>query len=59
MLRPTGLSWHEVVVDEGVGTATYGTVAVVTKGQILADRAPQISAYFKSLLPGITFEYES
>lgn len=56
VVKPTGLSWREIYIDSN--SATYGTVAVVTKGQVLADRIPAISDYFKSLLPGITFEYE-
>lgn len=58
---PTGLSWRQVVVDNGAlgtGTATYGTVAVVTKGQILADRINELPDFYKDSLPGITFEYE-
>lgn len=57
MLKPTGLSWRQIYIDSD--NATTGTVAVVTKGQVLADRIPAISDYFKSLMPGITFEYES
>lgn len=57
MLKPTGLSWRQIYIDSD--NATIGTVAVVTKGQVLADRIPEISDYFKSLMPGITFEYES
>ena len=57
MLKPTGLSWRQIYIDSD--NATLGTVAVVTKGQVLADRIPEISDYFKSLMPGITFEYES
>ena len=56
MLKPTGLSWRQIYIDSD--NATTGTVAVVTKGQVLADRIPAISDYFKSLMPGITFEYE-
>jgi len=51
---PNGLSWRQVVVD----SATYGTIAVVTKGQILGDRIPAMPDYYKDALPGITFEYE-
>lgn len=59
VVKPTGLSWRQIVVDADMNsTPTLGTVAVVTKGQVLADRIPAISDYFKSLLPGITFEYE-
>lgn len=57
VLKPTGLSWRQIYIDSD--NATLGTVAVVTKGQVLADRIPAISDYFKSLMPGITFEYES
>jgi len=53
---PNGLSWRQVVVDSD--NATYGTVAVVTKGQILADRIPAMPDFYKEALPGITFEYE-
>lgn len=55
-LQPTGLSWRQIVIDSD--NATYGTVAVVTKGQVLADRIPQITDYMKVAIPGITFEYE-
>ena len=58
MVKPTGLSWRQIVVDADGVTPTFGTVAVVTKGQVLADRIPAISEFFKSMLPGITFEYE-
>jgi len=53
---PNGLSWRQVVVDSA--NATYGTIAVVTKGQILGDRIPAMPDYYKDALPGITFEYE-
>lgn len=53
---PNGLSWRQVVVDSD--NATKGTIAVVTKGQILADRIPQIPDFYKDALKGITFEYE-
>ena len=53
---PNGLSWRQVVVDSD--NATYGTIAVVTKGQILGDRIPQMPAEYKAAMPGITFEYE-
>lgn len=53
---PNGLSWRQVVVDSD--NATLGTIAVVTKGQILADRIPAIPEEYKAALPGITFEYE-
>ena len=56
MLKPTGLSWRQIYINSD--NPTYGTVAVVTKGQVLADRIPAVSDYFKSLMPGITFEYE-
>lgn len=55
-VKPAGLSCRQIYIDSD--NATYGTVAVVTKGQVLADRIPEVSAYYKSLLPGITFEYE-
>ena len=54
---PNGLSWRQVVVDSD--NATTGTIAVVTKGQILADRIPQMPDFYKAAMPGITFEYES
>lgn len=54
---PNGLSWRQVVVDSD--NATKGTIAVVTKGQILADRIPAMPDFYKAALPGITFEYES
>ena len=53
---PNGLSWREIVVDSA--NATYGTVAVVTDGQILADRIPAMPDFYKAALPGISFEYE-
>jgi len=59
--KPDGLSWREVNINGGAlntGTPTYGTVAVVTKGQILGDRINELPEYYKASLPGITFEYE-
>lgn len=53
---PNGLSWREVVVDSN--NATKGTIAVVTKGQILGDRIPAMPDFYKAAMPGITFEYE-
>lgn len=53
---PNGLSWREVYVDSD--NATLGTVAVVTKGQVLADRIPAIPDLYKAAIPSITFEYE-
>jgi hypothetical protein len=53
---PNGLSWRQVVVDSD--NATIGTVAVVTKGQILGDRIPDMPDFYKAAMPGITFEYE-
>lgn len=53
---PNGLSWRQVVVDSD--NATVGTIAVVTKGQILGDRIPQMPDFYKAAIPGITFEYE-
>jgi len=53
---PNGLSWRQVVVDSD--NATKGTIAVVTKGQILGDRIPAMPDYYKAAMPGITFEYE-
>lgn len=53
---PNGLSWRQVVVDSD--NATYGTIAVVTKGQVLGDRIPAMPAEYKAAMPGITFEYE-
>ena len=53
---PNGLSWRQVVVDSD--NATYGTIAVVTKGQILGDRIPAMPDFYKDAMPGITFEYE-
>lgn len=56
LLLPDGLSWREIVVsNEG---AYAGTVAVVTKGQILGDRIPEMLDAYKAALTGITFEYE-
>lgn len=53
---PNGLSWRQVVVDSD--NATYGTIAVVTDGQVLADRIPAMPDYYKAAMPGIEFEYE-
>jgi len=53
---PNGLSWRQVVVDSN--NATIGTIAVVTKGQILGDRIPLMPDFYKAAMPGITFEYE-
>lgn len=53
---PNGLSWRQVVVDSD--NATYGTIAVVTKGQVLGDRIPAMPDFYKAAMPGITFEYE-
>jgi hypothetical protein len=53
---PNGLSWRQVVVDSD--NATYGTIAVVTDGQVLADRIPAMPDFYKEALPGIDFEYE-
>lgn len=53
---PNGLSWRQVVVDSA--NATYGTIAVVTDGQVLADRIPAMPDFYKAALPGIEFEYE-
>ena len=53
---PNGLSWRQVVVDSD--NATYGTIAVVTDGQVLADRIPQMPDFYKAAIPGIEFEYE-
>ena len=53
---PNGLSWRQVVVDSD--NATYGTIAVVTKGQVLGDRIPAMPEEYKAAMPGITFEYE-
>lgn len=53
---PNGLSWREVVVDSD--NATVGTIAVVTKGQVLADRIPAMPDFYWAAMPGITPEYE-
>lgn len=53
---PNGLSWRQVVIDSD--DPTLGTIAVVTKGQVLADRIPQMPDFYKNALPGIDFEYE-
>ena len=53
---PNGLSWRQVVVDSS--NATYGTIAVVTDGQVLADRIPAMPDFYKAAMPGIEFEYE-
>ena len=54
---PNGLSWRQIVVDSN--SAAAASVAVVTKGQVLGDRIPQMPDYYKDALKGITFEYES
>lgn len=54
---PNGLSWRQVVIDSD--NATVGTVAVVTKGQVLGDRIPAMPEFYKAAMPGITFEYEA
>lgn len=56
-VKPDGLSWRQIYVDSD--NAYKGTVAVVTKGQILADRIAALPDYYKAALPGITLEYES
>lgn len=56
VVLPNGLSRRELYVD--LANPTYGTINVVTKGQILEDRIPEIPAAFKAALPGITFEKE-
>ena len=53
---PNGLSWRQVVVDSD--NATYGSIAVVTDGQILGDRIPAMPDFYKEAIPGIEFEYE-
>lgn len=55
-VMPNGLSWRQIVVDSD--NATYATVAVVTDGQVLADRIPPMPDNYKAALPGISFEYE-
>lgn len=56
-LLPDGLTWRQIFVDSD--NPTLGTVAVVTKGQILGDRIAEVPDLYKKALPGITFEYES
>lgn len=53
---PNGLTWRQIYVSNKGAYA--GTVAVVTKGQILGDRIPEMPDYYKDAIPGITFEYE-
>ena len=53
---PTGLSWRQIYVDSE--NAYKGTVAVVTKGQILGDRIAPVPDFYKAAMPGITFDYE-
>lgn len=55
-LLPNGLTWRDIYVD--TDAPTVATVAVVTKGQVLGDRCPEIPAMYKDALVGITFEYE-
>ena len=53
---PDGLSWGPIHVEAEGGK---GTVAVVTKGQILGDRISAVPDFYKAAMPGITFEYET
>ena len=53
---PDGLSWRQIHVEAEGGK---GTVAVVTKGQILGDRISAVPDFYKAAMPGITFEYET
>lgn len=53
---PDGLSWRQIYVEADGGK---GTVAVVTKGQILGDRISAVPDFYKAAMPGITFEYET
>jgi len=53
---PDGLSWRQIYVDAEGGK---GTVAVVTKGQILGDRIAAVPDFYKAAMPGITFENET
>lgn len=60
-VKPNGLSRRELYIDFEVGDSSpVGTVAVVTKGQILADRMPYaLPAWMEDALNGnITFEHE-
>lgn len=54
---PVGLTWRQIYVD--AASATHGTVAIVTKGQILGDRIAAVPEFYKAAMPGITFEYEN
>lgn len=53
---PNGLSRRDIYID--TDAPTVATVAVVTKGQILADRIPEMPDIYKNALTGITFEHE-
>lgn len=53
---PDGLSWRQIYVEADGGK---GTVAVVTKGQVLGDRINAVPDFYKAAMPGITFEYET
>ena len=55
--KPTGLSWREIYISNDGAYA--GTVSVITKGQILGDRIPEMIDFYKDALTGITFEYEN
>ena len=55
-VMPNGLSLRQVVVDSD--NATLGTIAVVTEGQILADRIPAMPDFYKDALSNIDFQYE-
>lgn len=49
----TGLLLEDVTIGNAGATGT-----IVTKGQVLADRIPALSAAIKALLPSITFVNE-
>lgn len=53
---PDGLSLRQIHVEAEGGK---GTVAVVTKGQILGDRISAVPDFYKAAMPGISFEYET
>lgn len=54
--KPTGLVWNDAYSD----TAGRCSVAVVTKGQVLADRCPEtLTDAAMAALPTITFVKES
>lgn len=55
-LLPNGLSRRDIYID--VDNPTKATIAVVTDGQILVDRIPDIDEEYRKALTNIDFESE-